>query len=292
MSEAATRKLDAEAPAPAAAPSSNGSELADVSAAVSEPDGVNSSAVTSARPQRRGNIRVTTSIQSLFVTIICAVFIVTFLEQPFQIPSSSMENTLLVGDYLLVDKVHYGRGGVWGHLLPYEPIRRGDIIVFHFPIHPEQHFVKRVIGLPGDRVRLVHKQVFVNGEPLNEPYAVHIPGDLQRFRDDFPQPFPVPNQNPHWWVEMRQYVRDGELTVPANRYFVLGDNRDDSDDSRYWGFVPRENIEGRPLLIYWSMDPERPMASTLANDKLSELADIFYYVLQIPRWHRAMHVVQ
>jgi signal peptidase I len=241
---------------------------------------------------RRHPHRVTGSIQSLLLTIICAVFIVTFLEQPFQIPSSSMENTLLVGDYLLVDKVHYAEGGMWGHLLPYEPITRGDIIVFHYPIHPEQHFVKRVIGLPGDRVRLVHKQVFVNGQPLNEPYAVHIAGDLQHYRDDFPQPFPVPNENPHWWVEMRRYVHDGELTVPGNRYFVLGDNRDDSDDSRYWGFVPRENIEGRPLLIYWSMDPERPMAATLANDKLSQLADVFYYVLQIPRWHRAMHVVR
>jgi signal peptidase I len=203
-----------------------------------------------------------------------------------------MENTLLVGDYLLVDKVHFAQGGIWSHVLPYEPIRRGDIVVFHYPIHPEQHFVKRVIGVPGDHIRLIHKDVFVNGHRLDEPYAVHITGDLQRYRDDFPQPFPVPNQNPHWWVEMRKYVTDGELVVPPGRYFVLGDNRDDSDDSRYWGFVPRENIEGRPLLIYWSMDPERPMASTLANDKLSELADVFYYVLQIPRWHRAMHVVR
>ncbi|MBV8207252.1 MAG: signal peptidase I [Acidobacteria bacterium] len=240
----------------------------------------------------RRRLHLTSSLQSLLVTLICAVFIVTFLEQPFQIPTSSMENTLLVGDYLLVDKVHFAGGGIWGRLLPYEPIRRGDIVVFHYPIHPEQHFVKRVIGMPGDRVKLLHKQVFVNGHPLAEPYAVHITGDIQRYRDDFPQPFPVPDQNPRWWVDMRKYVRDGELTVPPDQYFVLGDNRDNSEDSRYWGFVPRENVEGTPLLIYWSMDPDRPMASTLANDKLSELADIFYYVLQIPRWHRALHVVR
>lgn len=245
-----------------------------------------------ATPHRNRSTAFSGAVQSLIITLVCAVFIVTFLEQPFQIPSPSMENTLLVGDYLLVDKVHYAPGGVWGHILPYEQIRRGDIIVFHFPVDPTQHFVKRVIGIPGDRVRLAHKQVMVNGEPMHEPYAVHIPGSIDHYRDDFPQPYPVPDQTPKWWVEMRQHVRDGELIVPPGRYFVMGDNRDNSDDSRFWGFVPRENVEGRPLLIYWSMDPRGPMASTLADDKLSRLADIFYYMFRIPRWRRAMHVVR
>src|SRR5215472_17518055 len=160
MSEAATGKTkgveQGEAAAntlgsPAAAPSSNGSPATDVSADLAPAEATSRPMAAGAIvAKRKRHLRLSTSIQSLLITIVCAVFIVTFLEQPFQIPSSSMENTLLVGDYLLVDKVHYAQGGVWGHLLPYEPIHRGDIVVFHFPIHPEQHFVKRVIGLPGD----------------------------------------------------------------------------------------------------------------------------------------------
>ena len=231
-------------------------------------------------------------VQSVAVAVVIAVFFITFLFQAFQIPSGSMENTLLIGDFLLVDKVHYAHGGVWGHVLPYSQIRRGDIIVFRPPIHPEQHFVKRVIGLPGDRIRLMNKRVYVNEKPLDEPYAVHIPGDLDRYRDNFPQPNPVPNQEPSWWMEMRALVHDGELQVPSDSYFALGDNRDQSSDSRYWGFVPRQNIIGRPLLIYWSMETDAPAASSLAPDKLSRLADVLYYVVHIPRWHRALHVVQ
>jgi len=231
-------------------------------------------------------------LQSVAVAVVIAVFFITFLFQAFQIPSESMENTLLVGDFLLVDKVHYANGGIWGQVLPYRQIHRGDIIVFRPPVHPEQHFVKRVIALPGDRVHLINKRVYVNGDPIQEMYAVHTPGVLDRYRDDFPQPNPVPEQEPSWWMQMRGLVHNGELEVPADSYFVLGDNREHSLDSRYWGFVPRQNIIGRPLLIYWSMENDTPAASSLAPDKLSRLADVLYYIVHIPRWHRALHVVQ
>ncbi len=231
-------------------------------------------------------------VQSLAGTVVIAVFVITFLMQAFQIPSYSMENTLLVGDYLLVDKVHFASGGVWGRVLPYTTIHRGDIVVFRYPVHPEQHFVKRVVGVPGDRVRLVNKQVFVNGVPVEEPYVVHRAADLDLYRDEFPQPNLVsPNLEAHWWLEMRRLVHGGELQVPEGRYFVLGDNRDVSLDSRYWGFVPRENIIGRPLVIYLSLrsltEPEPPAP----GDKLARFG-VLGQLASLPRWQRTFLVVK
>src|SRR5271170_4067782 len=196
---------------------------------------------------------VTGSLQSLLGTVVIAVFVITFVVQAFQIPSPSMENTLLVGDYLLVNKLCYGKGGIGDYFMPYREVRRGDIVVFNYPVNPEQHFVKRVIGVPGDRVRLINKQVFVNGVPLKEPYVrFNRPAD-DLFRDNFPRLNVTPGLTPEWWVELRKLVEDGQLIVPEGHYFVMGDNRDDSYDSRYWGFVPQTNIIGRPLLIYWSV---------------------------------------
>ena len=159
-----------------------------------------------------------------------------------------MENTLLVGDYLLVDKLHYG-GRFGAPFVPYRPIKHGDIIVFHYPVNPEQHFVKRVIGVPGDRVRLINKHVYVNGVAVSEPYTVYKLGDHQVFRDEFPRlnlPYGI---EADWWLQMQKLVEDGQLIVPSGHYFVMGDNRDDSSDSRYWGFVPQENIIGRPRIM-------------------------------------------
>ncbi len=234
-------------------------------------------------------------VQSLVGTVVIAVFVITFIVQAFQIPSNSMENTLLVGDYLLVDKVHFGDGGWWRHLLPYRPIQRGDIIVFRWPVHPEQHFVKRVIGLPGDRVRLVNKQVYVNGRPVNEKYVVYRSTQHDSYRDDFPRTDylrgPV---EPAWWTQLQRVVQRGELVVPSHQYFVMGDNRDDSSDSRYWGFVPRENIIGRPLLIYWSVaNGERPpLAGDSPGDKLTNFAYAVTHVFQETRWHRTFRLVK
>ena len=235
------------------------------------------------------------SLQSLAVTVVIAVFVITFLVQAFQIPSESMENTLLIGDYLLVDKVHYGHGGGWGEILPYNPIRRGDIIVFRYPVHPQQHFVKRVIGLPGDHVRLVDRRVLVNGIAIEENYAVHTKPDYDEFRDDFPRlDVPAANVTSGWWTQMKGLVRNGDLIVPPGRYFVLGDNRDESLDSRYWGCVPRENIIGRPLVIYWSVRSTRPagQAASTRGDKLSAFLYGVTHLVQDTRWDRTFRIVR
>jgi signal peptidase I len=235
-----------------------------------------------------------TSIQSLLATLVIAVFVITYIVQAFQIPSESMENTLLIGDYLLVDKLCYGGGGVGDNLIPYRQIHRGDIIVFHYPVNPAQHFVKRVVGIPGDRIHLIRKRVFVNGQPLNEPYARFFKPEPNPFRDDFPRLDVLdPGINADWWVQMPKLVEDGQLIVPEGHYFAMGDNRDDSSDSRYWGFVPRANIIGRPLLIYWSIsDPDdaMPPAPTL-GDKLYHLAYAVTHFFQITRWGRTFRLV-
>jgi signal peptidase I len=234
------------------------------------------------------------SLQSLIGTIVIAVFVVTFIIQAFQIPSESMENTLLIGDYLLVDKLHYGKDGFWGHLLPYEPVKRGDIIVFHYPVHPVEHFVKRVIAIPGDRIRLINRKVYVNGTLISEPY-VHYSRPHDPFRDEFPRldVSYVTSLNGDWWKQMNKLVDDNQLIVPQGNYFVMGDNRDDSLDSRYWGFVPQENIVGRPLVIYWSMRTNQPLAAPLtAGDKLYRFFYALSHIMQITRWDRTLRLVR
>ena len=231
------------------------------------------------------------SLQSLLGTVVIAVFVITFIVQAFQIPSGSMENTLLVGDYLLVNKLCYGGHGIGDYVMPYQKIRRGDIIVFHYPVDPQQHFVKRVIGVPGDRLRLVNKQVWVNGAPLKEPYVRYVDPSINMFRDNFPRTdIAAFNMEGKWWLEMKKLVEDGQLIVPEGHYFVLGDNRDDSQDSRFWGFVPRENIIGRPLLIYWSVQNWDSGPASFSG-KLYHFAYIVTHLFQITRWNRTLRRV-
>jgi signal peptidase I len=240
------------------------------------------------------------SLQSLLATVVIAVFVITFVIQAFQIPSESMENTLLIGDYLLVDKLRFGGGGWLDRVLPYRPVRRGDIIVFHYPVHPSEHFVKRVVGVPGDRVRIINRQVYVNGSALRELYARYLsPAVPDRtpdevFRDEFPRlDISPPGIEGDWWLQMRKLVEDRQLIIPEGHYFVLGDNRDESLDSRYWGFVPRENIVGRPLLIYWSVrsvENDLPISST-PGDKLYHFAYAVSHLFQLTRWDRTFRVV-
>ena len=234
------------------------------------------------------------SLQSLMGTVVIAVFVITFIVQAFQIPSPSMENTLLIGDYLLVNKLCYGGGGIADFFMPYRKVSRGDIIVFHYPVNPMQHFVKRVIGVPGDHLRLVNKKVYVNGTALTEPY-VHFsrPSD-DMFRDNFPRTDVLSGPTPEWWVQMRKLVEDGELIVPEDSYFVMGDNRDNSYDSRYWGFVPKANIIGRPLVIYWSVQGSEmdPAAPSSIGDKLYHFAYALTHVFQVTRWSRTLRLVR
>jgi signal peptidase I len=232
------------------------------------------------------------TVQSLLGTITIAVFVITFIIQAFTIPSESMEKTLLIGDYLLVDKAHFGSG--WSHwFMPYQKIKRQDIVVFRYPVHPSMYFVKRVIGLPGDRVRLINKRVFVNGHPLDEKYVVYSK-PFDAYRDNFPDgPWWSFDVEARWGIELHKLIEDKQLIVPENCYFVMGDNRDDSSDSRYWGFVPRENIVGRPLLIYFSLratEPQPPSASV--SDKLWSLGYRLEHVFQDIRWNRVVRLVQ
>jgi signal peptidase I len=236
---------------------------------------------------------VSDSLQSLLGTVVIAVFVITFIVQAFQIPSPSMENTLLVGDYLLVNKLCYGGGSVGDYFMPYRPVQRGDIVVFHYPVNPTQHFVKRVIGVPGDRVRLVNKQVLVNGVALKEPYAHFSRPANDLFRDSFPRLDVAPGETPEWWVQLRKLVEDGQLIIPSGFYFVMGDNRDDSYDSRYWGFVPQANIIGRPLLIYWSVSGAEGeiTAPSSVGDRLYRFAYVITHIFQITRWNRTLRLV-
>ncbi|MDQ2833830.1 MAG: signal peptidase I [Acidobacteriota bacterium] len=196
------------------------------------------------------------ALQSLLYLVVTAIFIITFTVQPFRIPSESMESTLLVGDFLLVNKqaIDPGDPSVADSFLPPAAIHRGDIIVFHDPVDASLHLVKRVIGVPGDHLRLLGGRVYVNGRPLAEPYAVYRPSPPDNFRDNFPRLHSAdPSIDSRWWIRMRSLIDNGELIIPTGSFFVLGDNRNDSEDSRYWGFVPGAAVVGKPLLIYFSL---------------------------------------
>ena len=178
--------------------------------------------------------------------------------------------------------------------MPYRRVQRGEIVVFHYPVNPAQHFVKRVVGVPGDRIHLVKKHVFINGVPLKEPYVRFFKSEPNPFRDDFPRLDVLdPGINAEWWVQMPKLVEDGQLIVPQGYYFAMGDNRDDSSDSRYWGFVPRENIIGRPLLIYWSIrSPNNDLqGSPSFGDRLYHFAYAVTHIFQITRWDRTFRLV-
>jgi signal peptidase I len=232
------------------------------------------------------------TVQSLATTIVIAVFVITFIVQAFQIPSESMEKTLLIGDYLLVDKSHYAHSGWFGWLLPYRKVERQDIIVFRYPVNPQQHFVKRVVGVPGDHIRLVNKHVYVNGEKQPDEYATFHWELHDKFRDNFPNGgFFTDRIASKWFLQAQRLVEDGQLIVPQGYYFVLGDNRDDSYDSRYWGFVPAENVVGRPLIIYWSME-QAPAAigEENASGKLSTLAYSAVQSVKGLRWKRMFRI--
>jgi signal peptidase I len=178
--------------------------------------------------------------ESIVVAVILALFVRTFVFQAFKIPTGSMKPNLLVGDHLLVNKFIFAPAATWFEraLLPMRPIDRGDVIVFKFPEEPERDFIKRVIGLPGDTLELKNQTIHINGMPLLEPYAHYL----------FP---PVGEGQADSFDLRRKY---GPVSVPAGHYFMMGDNRDDSQDSRFWGFLPASYVKGRALFIYWSFD--------------------------------------
>jgi signal peptidase I len=217
------------------------------------------------------------------VTILVFFFATTSLVQAFVIPTGSMEGNLLVGDHLLVDKVAYADPGALGKgLLPYRDVQRGDIIVFRYPPDPKTMYVKRVIGIPGDRIHMQNQQVIRNGQRLIEPYTQHIARWPDEYRDNFPQAAP-PALPPQARDMLERHQRDGEIVVPAGNFFALGDNRENSSDSRYWGFVPRENVIGKPLFVYWSFDAP---GEDLLDWNVRHLVDVGLHFFTKTRWER------
>jgi signal peptidase I len=231
------------------------------------------------------------SLAEWTITILVLLFGTSTIAQPFVIPTASMHNTLLTGDHLIVDKLAYSPTDSFSkHLLPYEDVQRGDIIVF---LHPtlNVNYVKRCIGLPGDHIKLVNKQVFVNGKPLDKPYVIHQADSLP-YRDNFPQGQPEYIQDPKMAQRAYQMLHDdvanGELVIPQGSYFAMGDNRDDSLDSRYWGLVPRDNIIGKPLIVFWSYDAP---TEDLTDYNLHHLFDLATHFFTKTRWNRTLMLI-
>ncbi|MBM3809986.1 MAG: signal peptidase I [Acidimicrobiia bacterium] len=199
--------------------------------------------------------------ESIVVAVILALFVRTFVFQAFKIPTGSMKPNLLVGDHLLVNKFIFApaASSIEKAVLPMRAVRRGDILVFKFPEEPERDFIKRTIGLPGETVELRNQTVFINGQPVTEPYAAYL--------------FPPADETQADGFDIRR--KYGPVTVPEGHYFMMGDNRDDSQDSRFWGFLPERYVKGRALFIYWSFDvPDDGSSAGFA-----------------PRWGRLLHQI-
>ncbi len=218
--------------------------------------------------------------ESIVIAVILALFVRTWVVQAFKIPTGSMEYNLLIGDHLLVNKFIFGPTplAIGRAVLPVRSIRRGDIIVFKYPDQPDRDLIKRVIGLPGETVELKNKKVYVDGRPIDEPY-VH---------------FLIPPSTDFQEVTSSD-VREnyGPVTVPATQYFVMGDNRDNSEDSRYWGFLPRNNVKGKALIIYWSYESGREDyvdEGYVASAK--RLGSVFVHFFTRTRWERLFHQIR
>jgi signal peptidase I len=229
--------------------------------------------------------------ESLVITVILALFGTTFIVQAFKIPTPSMENNLLVGDHLLVNKFAYGaRGSIADPLLPLREIERGDIIVFKYPHDLTKHYVKRAIGVPGDRIRVEEAQVFINGEPLDEPYKQMMDRGL---RVNFPPLAGDPTYNWDGISWYSKHMNGNEVIVPPNQYFAMGDNRDNSQDSRYWGFVNRELIVGKALVIYWSYESDSDAyRRTDVRDRLHQVFDLVTNFFRKTRWSRTLRIIR
>jgi signal peptidase I len=241
------------------------------------------------------------TFESLVITVILAVFGTTFVVQAFKIPTGSMEKTLLIGDHLLVNKFCFADQPGWPwHVFSYRQIHHNDIVVFKYPgtepgEEPGTHFVKRVIGVPGDHIRIVNRQVYINGVALKEPYARFVdPGEAHP-GDNFPLPPGeyLPTSTMSWADSEDNYVHNGELVVPKASYFVLGDNRDNSWDSRFWGFVPRDLISGRPLVIYWSYETTPgSYLRTSFSDRAQQFGSLLVHFFTRTRWRRTLKIAR
>lgn len=237
-------------------------------------------------------------LASLAGVLVTGLFIITFVLQAFEIPSSSMENTLLIGDHVFVNRVLFSPRTHWvGPLLPYGDIHRGDIVVFLSmdPRTPDLYIVKRIIGVAGDRIHLRDGVVYRNGEKLDEPYVIHShPDSYDPYRDNFPAvpPSDYSNVTDDWRLTMHDYIQNGDVVVPPGGYFAMGDNRDVSLDSRYWGFITKPHVIGRPMFIYWSFKtPEDQYQERAFSQRLEFLIHTIIHFFDGTRWGRTLKAV-
>jgi signal peptidase I len=232
--------------------------------------------MAAADDQRKSTVRE--YYEALLIAVIFVNFARIFVFQAFKIPTGSMEDNLKVGDHIIVNKFIYGPGTTLGGLLPLRPIKRGDIIVFRYPLQPDTDFVKRVIGMPGDTVEVRDKIVSVNGNAQNEQYVVHEDPQVYPLQPALPEPY-------------RSRDQFGPFKVPDGQYFAMGDNRDRSSDSRYWGTVPRTMIKGRAFMVYWSFRGTPPPADAPPSDRVKELFGVVVHFFTRTRWDRTFFVV-
>ena len=231
----------------------------------------------SAAPQPFKKSTVREYFESIVIAVILALFVRTFVLQAFKIPTGSMENNLLIGDHLLVNKFVYAPTATQLErtLLPIGTIHRGDVLVFKSPVEPERDLIKRVIGLPGDRLEQKEKKIYINGQPLDEPYVFFL--EPPRHNSELSEASSSSDPRENY----------GPVTVPPNQYFMMGDNRDNSLDSRYWGFMPSDYVKGKAVLIYWSYESEREdYEDESAGATIKGLASVFMHFFTKTRWDR------
>jgi len=237
-------------------------------------------------------------LASLAAVLVTGLFIITFVVQAFEIPSSSMEKTLLIGDHVFVNRIQFAPKSSWvGPLLPYRDVHFGDIVVF---LHPDpqtagMYAVKRIIGVPGDRIHLRNGVVYRNGVALDEPYIDHDSDTLDSYRNEFPSVPPGEDNNlsANWIVDLPSHIQGEDLVVPPDHYFAMGDHRGVSLDSRYWGFIPKRNIVGRPMFIYWSFEtPADQYQRTAWSDRILFVGKIIIHFFDKTRWNRTLQVVK
>lgn len=236
------------------------------------------------------------ALASYCAVIVVGLFALTFIFQNFVIPSGSMKDTLLVGDHVLVDRTTLAPRTAWAPFVHYRNVQRGDIIVFLKPGEPDLFLVKRVVGIPGDRLHLHDGYVYLNGVRQEEPQAGHPNySNYAPYRDEFPN---VPTSEgldvtPTWSNDLPSHIENGELVVPPGQYFAMGDNRLNSLDGRFWGFVPRENILGRPLFVYWSfITPEDDDEHIGMGERAQQISHTVLHFFDQTRWRRTLHLVR
>jgi signal peptidase I len=236
-------------------------------------------------------------LASLAEVLVTGLFIITFVLQAFAIPSASMEDTLLIGDHLFVNREQFSAPTRWmGPLMPYRDVHRDEIAVFISPEQPGLFLVKRIIGVPGDHIHLRDDVVYRNGKKLVEPFVRHKRKEHNPYTDNFPALPPSETngvRNEKWAQELPKHIEGDDIVVPPDSYFAMGDNRDNSYDSRFWGFVPRKNMIGRPMFIYWSfVTAEDQYEMTGFWDRVENLGHILVHFWDETRWSRTFKPVR